>query len=298
LEAQLRRRIRALLTISLLGCGAANCAGRPDAVAVGSKNFSESILLGEILAQVLEARGIPVQRKFNLGGTFICHQGLISGDLDAYVEYTGTAYAAILELPVERDQAVVRATLEREYRERWDVRWMGGLGFNNTYAMLIRGAVARELGLTRFSEAVPYARSWRGGFGFEFEARADGLNGLLEWYGFELERKPLAMELGLMYRALADGAVDLVAGNSTDGQIESLDLVHLEDDRGYFPVYDAVTLVRNGVFIRFPDARSAIALLENSMDEDTMRRLNFAVDGEQRDVKDVAAEFLAGLSGR
>ena len=272
------------------------CGGRPEgAIVVGSKNFTESVVLGEILAQALEARGVPVVRKLNLGGTFVCHRALVAGQLDTYVEYTGTAYAAILELPPERNQDSVRARLAREYRERWGLTWAAPLGFNNTFAMLVRGETARHLRLRTFSDAVPYAPAWRAGFGFEFAARADGLPGLLERYGFRFEREPAAMDLGLMYRALADSQVDLIAGNSTDGQIEALDLVHLEDDRGYFPIYDAVPVARRASLERVPALGAVFEELGGRIDEAAMRRMNFLVDTGKRDVAAVARDFLAGL---
>lgn len=286
----MRRGLLALAATVVIACGT-----DPNVVVVGSKNFSESVLLGELLAQAFESRGVSVQRKLNLGGTFVCHQALVAGELDAYVEYTGTGYAAILELPTERDQRVVEATLAREYRERWNLHWMQPLGFDNTYAMLVRGEMARRLGITRMSEAVPYAPKWRGGFGFEFEARADGLPGFLEWYGFQFDRQPVAMELGLMYRALADGQVDIVAGNATDGQIKAMDFVHLADDLGYFPVYQAVPVIRADLLERFPRLQEVFDLLGSSISEDAMRQMNYQVDGEGRDVRDVAAEFWAAL---
>lgn len=287
------RRLLLMLAMAMHACGA-----DPNVVVVGSKNFSESVLLGELLAQAFESRGVEVRRKLNLGGTFVCHQALVAGELDAYVEYTGTGYAAILQLPTERDQQVVEATLAREYRDRWNLRWMQPLGFNNTYAMLVRGETARTLGITRMSEAVPYVPDWQAGFGFEFLGRADGLPGFLEWYGFDFKRKPVGMELGLMYRALAEGTVDIVAGNSTDGQIESLDLVHLEDDLDYFPVYQAVPVVRADLLDRFPELQEVFDLLGGSISEDTMRRMNYQVDAEGRDVRTVASEFWATIDPR
>ncbi len=209
------------LLVPLLACGIVTCSPG-EAVVVGSKNFTESVMLGEIIAQELEHRRIPVVRKLNLGGSFVCHQAMLAGDLDVYVEYTGTAYSAILGLPEERDPQRVRAVVDSVYAARWDLEWTEPLGFENTFAMLIRGETARRLGLTKMSEAVPHAAEWRGGFGYEFLGRQDGYPGLLDWYGLKLRGTPAGMEPGLMYRALADGTVDIVAGNSTDGQIAAL----------------------------------------------------------------------------
>jgi glycine betaine/choline ABC-type transport system substrate-binding protein len=268
--------------------------GRSDALVICSKNFTESILLGEIVAQQLEGAGIPVERRFNLGGTFVCHEALLAGQVDAYVEYTGTAYAAILDLPPSRDAARVRAAVDSAYRTRWQVIWTEGLGFQNTFAVLIRGADARRLGLATISDAVPYAPAWRPGFGYEFMERADGFRGLVATYGLAFATAPREMDLGLLYRALAEDQVDLIAGNSTDGLIVALDLAHLADDRGYFPPYEAVPVIRRQTLERFPPARSALATLGGTIDEAAMQHMNYLVDVEKRSVRDVAEEWLAG----
>jgi glycine betaine/choline ABC-type transport system substrate-binding protein len=274
----------------------AGCAGT-DAVTVGSKNFTESVILGEIVAQVLERAGVDVKRRFNLGGTFIGHEAIRNGQIDAYVEYTGTAYSAILELPVERDPAKVWSRVDSVYRERWDLVWMPPLGFNNTFAMLVRGADARRLGITTLSEAAAYSGRWRPGFGYEFMERADGLDGLVDAYGLEFGERPAVMELGLTYRALASGAVDIIAGNSTDGQIAALDLFHLADDKRYFPPYEAAAVVRTDVLARDPEVGRALRRLTGTIDDVTMRRLNYLVDVERRDVRVVAQEFLDSIGG-
>lgn len=283
-------RRAALLLAAAWTVGA--CAGSDD-VTICSKNFTESILLGEIVAQQLEAAGVPVDRRFNLGGTFVCHEALLAGQVDAYVEYTGTAHAAILKLPPSRDRAAVRAAVDSTYRARWDLVWTEALGFENTFAILVRGADARRLGLVTVSDAVPHASAWVPGFGYEFAERADGYRGLVDAYGLAFAAPPAEMDLGLVYRALAEGAVDLIAGNSTDGQIAALDLVALVDDRRYFPPYDAVPVVRAATLERYPAVRPALAALGGTIDESTMRRMNYLVDVEKRPVRDVAAEFLA-----
>jgi len=276
----------------LISCGEGD--GR---LVIGSKNFTESVLLGEIVAQQLESRGLAVDRRLNLGGTFICHRALVAGQLDVYVEYTGTAYSAVLELPDERDPGRVRAVVESTYAEKWDLVWTEPLGFNNTFALLIRGEDARRLGVTTLTEAVLLSPDWRFGAGYEFIERADGYRGLLQHYGISFAGGPIEMELGLTYRALADGRVDIIAGNSTDGQIEALDLFHLADDRAYFPPYQAAPVVRKETLERHPSVGEALGALAGTLTEGRMRRLNYLVDVEQRDVKDVAREFLASLAG-
>ena len=263
---------------------------------VGSKNFTESILLGEIVAQQLEHSGIPVERRLNLGGTFICHNAQISGQLDVYVEYTGTAYTAILELSGERNAESIRAVVDSVYAARWNLLWLEPLGFNNTFAMLIRGEDARRLKLESISDAIPYMPEWRLGAGYEFLERADGFRGFQEHYGITFSSNPTELDLGLTCRALAEGQVDIIAGNSTDGQIDALDLYHLADDRGYFPPYEAVPLVRAEALERFPAARQALVAIAGTLSDVEMRRLNMLVDVEKIDVREVAANFLESLS--
>lgn len=278
--------------IGLLGLLLASGCGRSDAVIVGSKNFTESVILGELVAQQLERYGIPVTRKLNLGGTLVCHRAIVAGQLDVYVEYTGTAYAAILQLPPERDPLRVRQTVDSIYRARWGLVWTEPLGFENTFAILIRRKDAERLGIRTLSEAVPYAKTWRPVFGYEFMERADGYRGLVETYGLEFAGSPGTMDLGLTYRALADGVADVIAGNSTDGQIQALDLFALEDDRNYFPPYEAAPVIRAAVLERYPVAREALRALGGRLDEATMRMLNYQVDVARRTVAEVVREFL------
>ncbi len=285
-----------LCILLLLSLSACNEGERP--IIVGSKNFTESVLLGEIVSQQLERHGLPVDRKLNLGGSFICHNAIVAGQLDIYVEYTGTAYSAILDMPDEKDPGLVRAVVDSVYRERWHLVWTGSLGFNNTFALLVRNEDAIKLGISRLSEITPYSNSWRFGAGYEFIERADGYRGLLEFYELSFREEPLEMDLGLTYRALAEGTVDIIAGNSTDGQIEALDLFHLEDDRGYFPPYEAAPIVRADVFERYPVARTALSQLTNTLTEVDMRRLNYLVDVEKQGVSEVAAAFVTTLTRR
>lgn len=273
----------------VVGCG------RSDAIIVGSKNFTESVLLGEIVAQQLERYDLPVQRKLNLGGGFVCHEAMLAGQLDAYVEYTGTAYAAVLKLPAERDPVRVRQVVDSIYRERFGIEWMDDLGFENTFAILVRRRDAERLGLRTISDLRPHAPRWRPVFGYEFMERADGYHPLVETYGLRFGRQPATMELGLVYRALADGVADVISGNSTDGQIEALNLFQLEDDKRFFPPYHAAPVVRAKTLERYPRAREALQALGGTIDEETMRHLNYLVDVQQRPVPEVAREFLAAL---
>ena len=253
------------------------------------------MLLGEIVAQQLERYELPVGRKLYLGGTFVCHEAIKAGQIDVYVEYTGTAYSAILELPATRDAARVRQVVDSVYGARWDLAWTEAFGFDNTFAMLIRRQDAERLGIRTLSQAVPYAKEWRPAFGYEFVEREDGFQGLVEAYGLQFAARPATMDLGLSYRALAEGHADFIAGSWTDGQIASLDLFPLEDDRHYFPPYEAAPVVRNDVFTRFPGARAALAKLQGTITEEKMRQMNYQVDVAHRPAIEVAKEFLAGI---
>ena len=274
------------------------CAGRRDTLVIGSKNFTEQVILSEMLAQQLEAKtGLRVERRFYLAGTYICQQALLAGRIDAYVEYTGTALTAILKQQAERDPAKVLDEVKREYARRFGVEVMDPLGFNNTFAIVVRGEVARRAGLHTLSQAVPYATGWRPGFGYEFMERPDGYQGLVRTYHLRFGQPPRIMDLGLLYRALLEGQVDLVAGNSTDGLISARDLAVLEDDKHYFPPYQAVPLVRDETLKLHPAVCEALQELAGKISDDEMRRLNYAVDGEHRDVVEVAREFLKKAVG-
>jgi len=278
--------------VSVLGsCGDA----RRDEIVVGSKNFSEQALLGEIVAQHLEARTHrSVTRRFYLAGSYICQQSLLAGRIDLYVEYTGTALTAILHDPLESDSAAVLQRVRSEYQRRFGLAVLPSLGFNNTFAIVVRGEDARRLHLKTISDAAPYTRDWQAGFGYEFMERPDGFAGLARTYGLSFRETPRILDLGLLYRALLEKQVDFVAGNSTDGLLAARDLTMLEDDKHYFPPYEAVPVVRAEALGRFPEMRGALLELAGKIDDQEMRRMNYEVDGEHRDVADVAREFLWG----
>jgi osmoprotectant transport system substrate-binding protein len=288
------RRSEMLLCASLsLFLFVAGCAKRQeDKIVVGSKNFTEQIILAELFAQQIEAHTpLRVERKVNLGGTLLCHDALLAGKIDLYPEYTGTALLAVLKEPPEKDPAAVLERVRSEYRAKFNVEVMPPLGFNNSFAMVVRGDDAGRLGLHAVSDIVPYAPKWRAGFGYEFIERPDGYRGWAAAYNVHFASEPKILDLGLLYRALADKQVDLVAGNSTDGVIESLHMVALADDRHYFPPYEAVPLVRGATLGKHPEVRAALEPLAGKISEDEMRRMNFAVDGGHRDLVDVVREF-------
>ncbi len=277
------------LAALLAGCS----AHRADTIVVGSKNFPEQALLGEILAQHLEARThLRVERRFYLAGSYICQQALLAGRIDTYVEYTGTALTAILHDPVENDPAAVFGKVQSEYAKRFHFAVMPSLGFDDTFAIVIRGEDARRLHLSTLTSAAPYTHDWRAGFGYEFMERPDGYPGLARAYGLQFSAAPRILDLGLLYRALLDKQVDLVAGNSTDGLLAARDLVVLADDKHYFPPYEAVPIVREDTLAMHPEARAAIADLAGKITDAQMQKMNYAVAGEGRDASLVAREFL------
>ena len=275
-------------TVLFAGCG------RSDRIVVGAKNFTESDLLAEIVAQQIERRtGLPVERRLHLGGTFVCHEAIIAGQIDLYVEYSGTAFTAILKQPPRTDPDSVFRFVAAEYARRFRLSWTAPFGFDNTFAILVRRADAERYGLTHISDLQRVAARWKAGFGYEFLERADGFGGLARVYGLTFSAPPTAMDLGLTYRALAERKVDVIAGNSTDGQIRALDLVALADDRRYFPPYQAAPVVRTELLVRRPALAAALAELGGKISDDEMRRLNALADVEHRDIREIAREWLA-----
>ena len=292
-----RRHVATTVVVVLAVAALAAFAAIPrgERIVVGSKNFTEQVILGEIVAQAIERyAGLSVDRRLNLGGTLICDRGLRSGDLDIYVEYSGTALTAVFNQPVNRSATEVMETVRRLYADV-GVTMLGPLGFDNTFAILVRGDEARAHGLERLSQLGAHAPGWRAAFGYEFLERPDGYSGLAATYGLRFREAPRVMDLTLIYRALANGQVDVIAGDATAGLIDALGLVALEDDRSYFPPYDAVPLVHASTLLRHPTLRTAIERLYGRIDAAAMRRMNYAVDGRRRNPADVAREFLDTL---
>ncbi len=261
-------------------------------VRVGSKDFTESLILAEIVAQELEREGVRIERRFELGGN-LCHDALVSNRIDVYPEYTGTQLMAILHEPPDTDARRVYQKVQAEYERRFDIEMSRSLGYSNDFAILVRGDEARARNLKTISDVAPFAREWRAGFGQDFTSRPDGYEGFRRAYDLQFRERPREMDLSLTYRALANGEVDLIAGNSTDGLIASLNLVQLEDDKHYFPPYEAVLLARRDAIERAPALRRVMERLAHTISTDDMRRLNFAVDGEKRIVAEVARAWRA-----
>lgn len=263
------------------------------AVTVGSKNFTEQLLLGELLAQSLELSGAgPVERRFYLAGTYICHQALLAGRIDLYVEYTGTALAAVLKEKPSSNATQVLEIVKREYAQRFGLQVMPPLGFDNSFAIVMRGVDTRRLGVRTLSQLAAVAPQLRIGVGYEFLERPDGYKGLVGTYGLNFAEVPRVMDLGLLYRALESRQVDVAVGSNTDGLIAALDLVVLEDDRHYFPPYEAVPIVRPSACAEHPQVRNALVRLAGQITAEEMRGMNYAVDGEKKDPAVVARDFL------
>jgi len=278
-----------LIALALL---TASC-GRP-AIVVGSKNFTEQLLLGELLAQQIERRvGVRVVRKFDLGGTLLAHEALASGAIDLYPEYTGTALTDVLKQPPAYDPAAVLRAVRDSYERQWKLAWLDPFGFNNTFAMVVR----RDENLATLSDAAR-TRAWRMGIGYEFRQRPDGLDGLVKTYSLRLTGDPVTMDLGLLYSALQSRRVDMIAANSTDGLLSVLDVAVLRDDRSYFPPYQCAAVVREAALAQYPALRGAISELSGRLPDPVMRQLNYQVDGKHRPAAEVAEEFLRGMEGR
>ncbi len=262
-----------------------------DRIAVGSKDFTEQIILGELLAQTIEANtGLPVERRFDLGGN-LAHDALVAGEIDAYVEYTGTALLAILKGERSNDPQQVYRRVKAEYAKRFGIEWLRPLGFSNTFAILVRREDADSFHLRTVSDAARVSAQWRAGFGQDFMSRPDGYAGFARAYGFHF-KETREMDLSLTYRALAEKQVDLIAGNSTDGLIDRYGLVQLEDNLRYFPPYDAVPLVRRSTLEKHPELNAVLERLGGILSVSEMRKLNYTVDGEHKQARDVAREFL------
>ena len=272
----------------------ATCApSHSDRIVVGSKNFTESFILGELIAQQIETHSkLKVERRFYLAGTYICQQAILAGRIDVYPEYTGTALTAILKQKAGSDKVEVFKEVKSEYERRFGLTWAPAFGFNDTFAMQIRGEDARRFSLHTLSDAVKYAPKWRAGFGYEFMERPDGYKGLVAAYGLHFAEQPRIMDLGLLARALKDHQIDLAAGNATDGLIPALDLFVLADDLHYFPPYEAAPVLREQTVQQHPEVARALDDLSGKISDAEMQQMNYAVDGQHRDTAEVVREFL------
>lgn len=288
-----RKQIIGVMLVFVLLLPITGCVRHGNRIVVGSKNFTEQLILGELFAQVIEAQThLPVERRFYLAGTFICQQAILAGRIDIYPEYTGTALTAVLKQQSSRDKQEVYQRVKEDYASKFHLTIGPPLGFDDTFAMVIRGDDARRLQLKTLSQAAAFTPQWRAGFGYEFMERPDGYRGLVASYGLRFAEPPRIMDLGLITRALKEHQVDLIAGNNTDGLIPALDLFVLEDDRHYFSPYEAVAVMREEMLQQHPEVGAALDKLAHAISDEDMRKLNYAVDGQHRDATVVVKEFL------
>lgn len=281
--------ILGLLLIGLIGIDDRQAAPR---IAIGSKNFTEQVILGELLAQQIESHTkIKVDRQLNLGGTFICHEAVKAGQIAGYVEYTGTSLTAVLKQEPIKDPQAVLDTIKQAYDRQFQLEVMPPLGFENTFAFIVRNEDAKRLQIRTLSEAAKYTPQMRGGFGYEFLERQDGYPALAKTYGLKFA-KTQQMEFGLMYQALKEKRVDLIAANSTDGLIPILNLVVLEDDKKYFPPYQAVPIFNQATLKKYPELRTAVNQLSGLISTKDIQKMNYQVDNQSRPVAQVVREWL------
>ncbi len=279
--------------LGLLVCALSCAPSHANRIVVGSKNFTESFILGELIAQQIEAHSdLKVERRFYLAGTYICQQAILAGRIDVYPEYTGTALTAILKQRASGDRSEVFQMVKKQYEQRFGLTLGPAFGFNDTFAMEIRGEDARRLNVHTLSESAQFAPQWRAGFGYEFMERPDGYRGMVSTYGLHFAGQPRIMDLGLLARALKDHQIDFAAGNATDGLIPAMDLFALTDDKHYFPPYEAVPIIREETIQKHPEIAHALAAVENKISDSEMQQMNYAVDGQHRDTQDVVREFL------
>lgn len=271
----------------------ASCGSSQPTIVVGSKNFTEQVILGELIAQQIERKlHVPVDRKLNLGGTLLAHEALVAGSIDLYPEYTGTALTQILHQPAEKDAKRVFENVQKGYAPL-HVQWLPPLGFNDTFAMVMLTKTAQENHITSLSDAA--AKPWRLGVGYEFTQRPDGLTGLVQTYGLQVKGDPVVMDLGLLYAALKTDRVDLAAANATDGMLGHPEFVVLNDDKHYFPPYECAIAVRDASLQKFPGLKEALDELSGRIDDAAMRRMNEQVDIDHKSAADVARAFLDSL---
>jgi len=282
--------ILTLLTIGLITLAYQQTSAT---IAIGSKNFTEQFILGELLAQQIESHTkLKVDRRFNLGGTFICHEAVKTGQIAGYVEYTGTSFTGVLKEKPISNPLLVYQKVKQEYDQKFKLEVMKPFGFNNTFAMIIRGEDAKRLNIKTLSESAKYTPQWQAGFGPEFLDREDGYRGLAKAYGLKFDKPPRQMEIGLMYQALKEKKVDLIAAGSTDGLIPVLNLVILSDDKKYFPPYEAVPVFNQKILEKYPDLRTVINKLSGKISAEEMQKMNYQVDNQSRPVEEVVRDFI------
>jgi len=285
-------------TVTLIGLAvltmlfAIACQGGGSAIKVGSKDFTEQFILGEMYALVLENQGFDVERKLNLGGTPVAQAGLESGQIDLYPEYTGTALLTVLNRPISSDSQQVYQTVADSYQEKYNLVWLEPAPMNNTQALVMTPEGAKDYTIKTISDMVAQASQLTLIGPPEFEVREDGLPGLKQVYGDFQLKKFIPTDPGLRYQALSEGQADVAVAFGTDGEISAFNLVVLEDNQNFFPPYQVAPVVRQETLDKHPGIRDALNQLAPKLTNETMRRLNYEVSGKKREPAEVAREFL------
>ncbi|MGE4584600.1 MAG: glycine betaine ABC transporter substrate-binding protein [Sphaerochaeta sp.] len=292
MNIQKKRTVFALILATLALLFFTGCA-KDDTITIGSKDFGENIVIGEMLSQLVEAHtDLKVVRKLNLGGTFVNFNAIKNGQIDVYPEYTGTGLTAHLKMDVIKDPDTSYQVVKDAFEKQFGIIWLDPLGFNNTYTLAVTPQVYETYGVQTFSDLVPYAKDLVFGAEHEFFDRQDGFKGLVDTYGFSFKGEPMKLNASLKYQAIGKGDMDVTDAFATDGPIKQYNLKVLKDDKGFFPPYYAAPIVRKEVLEKHPELKGVLNLLQGKLDDATMTELNYQVDVEGKAVEQVAKEFL------
>ena len=288
----LKRKLAPVFAL-LLMIPALSACSKSDTIVVGSKDFTENKILAEMMAQLIEKNThISVERKINMGGTFVCFEAIKKGEIDLYPEYTGTGLTAQLKLPVESDPDKVYRTVSDEFEKQFQITWLDPIGLNNTYALAMPEDLAQQNGIVSISDLAPKSQDFVFGGEHEFFDRQDGYDGLIQTYG--LKFKDVAkMEASLKYQAIGQGKMQVTDAFTTDGQLKALNLTVLKDDKGFFPPYYAAPIVRDDTLNKYPALKDVLNKLGGKINDETMQDLNYQVDNEKKSVEEVARNFLS-----
>lgn len=292
-----RTKITIVLTLALAAILFFTGCAKNDSITIGSKDFGENIVIAEMLSQLVETHtDLKVNRKLNLGGTFVNFNAIKNNQIDLYPEYTGTGLTAHLKMDVVNDPDESYRIVSEEFVKQWDIVWLEPFGFNNTYTLAVTPEVYEKYGVETYSDLIPYAGEMVFGAEHEFFDRQDGFDGLVEMYGLNFKGEPMKLNASLKYQAIGRGDMDVTDAFATDGPIKQYNLKILEDDLGFFPPYHAAPIVRKEVLDKHPELKSVLNMLAGKLDDATMTELNSLVDVEGKAVEQVAKEFLTSLN--
>lgn len=293
-----KRTISLILCLVVLSITFAGCGTSGNTITIGSKNFSENIILGEMFAQLIESNtNLKVNRKLNLNGTFVAFEALKNGELDIYPDYTGTGFMSHLKLSLKKDSGgrytsdEIYQIVKKDFNDKFKITWLKPLGFNNTYALAVKQDFADKNNLKKVSDLLKISPQIVFGAEHEFFDRPDGYPGLIETYGLNFKGTE-KMEPSLKYQAISQDKMQVTDAFSTDGQLIKYKLKILEDDKQFFPPYYAAPLVRNSTLKKHPELESVLNSLAGKISDSEMQQLNYKVDVENKQIEDVAKEFL------